>query len=77
MTISLTVLYQNVMGDPLFGWPIHKLDNKIGSFFLTNLQKCKIIYIEQLMTNEIVGCPVSSLMVYCYFAKGRIKGKSL
>ncbi len=25
------------------------------------------------MMNEIVDCPVSSLMVYSYFAKGRIK----
>jgi len=56
---------------------VRKLAN-LRFFFLTNLQKCQIIYIiEQLMTNEIVGCPASSLMVYSYFAKGHIKGKSL
>lgn len=54
---------------------VRKLAN-LRVFFLTNLRKWLIIInSKQLLTNEIVGCPVSSLMVYSYFAKGRRKEK--
>ncbi len=68
--------YRNIGAYPHTGGggASYKLAN-LRVFFLTSLQKYKIIHIEQLMMNEIVGCPVSSLMVYCYFAKGRIKGE--
>ena len=46
-------------------------------FFLTTHQKYFTVMLSLPMMNKIVVCPVSYLMIYCYFVKGHVERERL